>query len=693
MRSTNLRNSSASSPSVTGRWNQPGSEDTFRRECLLGAGYAIALVWLNVYICRELFWTPAGSMASMHGFWMALAERAQGAWFHLAWWPYWNGGMPFEFTYAPLVPAMMAVWVAIHGVSFAQAFNFVTGVVYVATPLALFAMAWVMTRSPGYGFFAALLYSLTAPTQLITTDRGWSLLNFWEARRLFLVAVWDDTPHLMAVALLPLAILLLWLSLRKPGLIYPAGAAMVIALATYASVFAPVAILLASICIVAALDRADWPRAIVRISMTGAFGYALAAAFLPPSLVLAMATSASGLFAAEGWTLGSLTALALVALGWAALWPWVARMKAPYSRFFTLFAYLISTIPVIDYWLHRHFLPQPGRYQFEMELAVSVALVFGIRPLIERASPWLKRAIVFLALALAAEQVVGQRQYAKTILRPIDLTRTIEYRVAMWTAQNLPGVRVMFPGSIAQWADAFAPVTQLSGGSWSIAANPVQQLGLAAVLGGGDTAERDARVSLAWLQAYGVGAIAVSGPQSPEFWKPYAHPSKFEGVLPVLWRESDTTIYRVPQRSSSLARVIPESALVRRAPASVGDLAEIERYAEAVEDPSLPAADFEWEGRNRIKIHASAATGEAISVQVTYDPGWHASVNGRAVPLHRDALGLMWLRPECSGPCETDLEYTGSFELRLCRWISAAAIASLFVAPIVILIRRRRPVK
>ena len=84
----------------------------------------------------------------------------------------------------------------------------------------------------------------------------------------------------------------------------------------------------------------------------------------------------------------------------------------------------------------------------------------------------------------------------------------------------------MLPGSIARWANAFTGIVQFSGSSWSKAINPVQQLGVDAVYNGGQTPGEDARVSLAWLKAYGVGAVAISDPPSRAYWKPYAHPAK-----------------------------------------------------------------------------------------------------------------------------------------------------------------------
>src|SRR5215471_5451111 len=112
--------------------------------------YAVALLWINFYIARDLFSARAGFMNSMHGFWIALAERAQGAWFHATWWPYWDFGMPFEFTYPPLVPALTAAWAAVRHAPFDTAFFSVTCLFYCLAPLMLFWMAYRLTGAAGY---------------------------------------------------------------------------------------------------------------------------------------------------------------------------------------------------------------------------------------------------------------------------------------------------------------------------------------------------------------------------------------------------------------------------------------------------------------------------------------------------------------------------------------------------------------
>jgi len=649
-----------------------------KREYTLAAIYSLVLIWINYYICREIFRTPTDSMASMHGYWIAMAERAEGSWFHLSWWPYWGCGMPFGFAYAPLVPALTAIWGALRHVPLGIAFNALTGAIYIATPVSLFLMAWILTRSPGYSFAAAAFYSLTSITQIIVPDPPFSWLNIWQAWRFTVVILWDETPHLTAVTLLPPAILLVWLSMVRPRWFYQAGAAVLIALATYASAFAPIGVMMACICVIAALDPARRGEYIRRLAGIGIAAYALAAATLPPSLITAMRSSAQSRY--EGWNIGSFTAIALLFLGWAIVWIFARRIKTAPLRFFVLFAYLTAAIPILAMGLNRSFLPQPRRYRLEAEMALVLAIVFGLRPLLEKIPRVVKAGIAVAALALAIEQVDTDRLYAKVLLKPPDIESTIEYRASLWADRNLPGVRIMLPGSIAEWAADFAPIDQFAGGSWSQDPNPIHPLALEAVFHGGTTPESDARVSLLWLKAYGVSAVAVSTPGGMEYWKPYAFPHKFDGVLPALWSEGGVTFYRVPQRSTALAHVVPAAAVIRRAPLTGADTAEIERYDAALDDASLPLATFEWIGRNQIRINSTATAGQAISVQVSYHPGWHAKAGGRNIAIHRDGLGLMWL--ESPGPAEIILDYDGGLELRLCRAITYAAI--LFLLTMVI---------
>jgi hypothetical protein len=647
-------------------------------EGIRAAGYAALLLWLNAYVCREMFTRYTPHMNSMQGFWIAMA-RLGGGWFHSEWWRYWDCGAPLEFVYAPLVPALSAWVAAVRGIPADVGFQTVSGLIYCLGPVTLFVMAWLLTRAPGYAFAAAALYSLTAPSQLFLPDAQFSLQHFWDARRLYLMVVWDETPHMAALAILPLVILFLSLSIRTRRPVYYAFTALAIAVSALASDFGPVLAAMVSLCLLFVLRREDWARNLLVTAAIGLFSYAICCPFLSPSNILAIGSASNG-GGGGSWTIGSFTALAIMATGWALLWHYLPRWTRDWRlQFFALFAWLTGSVPLMFTYLNRQFILEPGRYKVEMEFSLSLLAIFAARPVFARIPRPLRACFLFLFVALAAEQIVAQRKFAKAVLAPVDATQTIEYRASIWARDHLPGIRVFMPGSIGKWTDAFTNIEQFAGGSWSVAYNPIQQRANEGIYNGGDTPEQDARVAIAWLKAYGTGAIAVSGPHSQELWKGFGHPKKFDGILPALWSEDDVTIYRVPLRSDSLAHVVPLSALVRRAPSGPRDTGDVEKYGAALEDRSLPAAESRWEGRNRMHISAVAGPGQAVSVQVTYYPGWHAKANGISRPIQADGLGLMWLQPGCHGPCDVQLEYDGGTELLICRLLSAVALAALVV--------------
>ena len=106
-----------------------------------------------------------------------------------------------------------------------------------------------------------------------------------------------------------------------------------------------------------------------------------------------------------------------------------------------------------------------------------------------------------------------------------------------------------------------------------------------------------------------------------------------------------------------------------------GDIAvlELRGYVAALENPAA-SASFEWRGPNRAAIRARLEPGQVIATQVTYDPGWRASVNGATRAVYRDGIGFMAVRAQCAGECEIELDYDGGIEAKLCRAASLGAL-------------------
>jgi hypothetical protein len=647
---------------------------------LVAAAFAFALFCLNAYICRDAFSVEyTDAMNSMHGFWIAMAKLANVHWYRPRWWPYWYLGMPFEYTYAPLVPGLTAAIARLSHISAARAFHIVSGGVYCFGPVSLYLMARQLTGRMVWSFIAGVVYSLSAASELVLPDAGYSIRHWGDARRLYLCFVWDEVPHQLGLALVCLAILFFARALegRKIGSFVWAG--LFVSLSIAASAFGASALVLFTACLLATCQTANLKRNLALVALCGVLGYLVICPYVPPSLIAATRAN-SQLFEHSSWNWLSLAALAVTA-GIAALL-WFAARRAPwYLRFFLLIAWLGFAIPAMEWKWHVHFIPQPLRYKVELELTLVLLLVFAGAFFIDRLPRAARAVLALVLLGPVTLHVISHRRFGENVLQSADVTKTIEYQVAMWVESNLPGERVFAPGSIAQWLNAFTRVPQLTGGSFPTAPN-ASQLRLWSELIG----YPDPHLSRLWYKAYGVGAVIVAGRNSPEFWQPHPHGHMFDGVLPLVWDERDTQIYAVP-RSRTLAHAIPNASLVTAIPASQSDSTQLVRYVAALDAAGADAA-FRWLREGRARIHAAMRPGQVLSVQVAYSRGWKATASGRTIPVGKDGLGQIVLEPPAPGNYDIELLYGADREAILCRILSAATL--LGVAATVIWGRRRR---
>jgi hypothetical protein len=592
------------------------------------------LVWINGYVCRNWLFHPTAHMETLDGVWTAVARLGEG-WWSPSWWPYWGCGMPFEFTSTPLIPAMTALAAGLGNLPHQMAYQWVAAFFYCAAPLVLFAFACSVTGTAGFSFLAALFFSLLSPAQALAPEQSFLPAGFFEPHRFHLQVFRDATP--ICAALVFVLLFVLFLDRRRH-----VPAALALALAMLAT---PFAVVLAAI-------GAGSPAAVKgkggRAALAaGLLALALAARWLTPSVW----SAAIGSAAAYVWSFGTLTAVSAAAAGWMAL-------TGRRVHVFTLLAWGFGAIPLCAAWLVRSPVPYAAAFRIPMDAAFALAAVFAARPWIERLPRSGQGALALAGLALAAEQIVTHRRLAKDALFPVDVKKTVEYR----TAGRLPPGRAMLPAGIANWANAFTDVEQVSGAGFRY--NPAIEMALESVYHSART-PLEARGTLAWAKSYGAATVVLPRVEL------------FDGMLPRLWDEKGAAAYGGGLPATSLAWVVPENALVRRRPARALDSAEVERFTA----PTACAALFEWRGRNAAQVRADVTAGEVVSIRVSHHPGWHAFIEGKRVPLRRDGLGLMWLRAERSGPATIVLQYDGGWELRLCRWLSVTAGAlALWIA-------------
>jgi len=539
------------------------------------------------------------------------------------------------------------------------------------------ALFWLVHRLSGsrtQALFAALAWSLFSPSYFLIPEVHHDAVHFFDVRRFQVLLEYGEGPHIASMTFMLVALACLDAAVRKGGVWRWLLCSAALAATVLCDWIGGFALAVCVLCYLLARGR-GWLRA----AGAGGYAYLLVSPWIPPSTIAVIAFNAQFLggqfITPHHWLYAGLFALALAGLVWT-----LGRARAPLEiRFAVLLAASFTGMVIGWYWLRIAVVPQPSRYQLEFDLALCM-LGVAVGERLARFLPPRLRLVVGCALALACVPfTLDLREVTLPLVKAIDIRRTIEWRTAHWIDGHLSGARVYAPGSIAFWFNAFSDVAQLSGGFDQGDLQPTMPGVRYQILVGPDGA-----VARDWLRIYGCDAVIVSGPASQEQFKPYVYPRKYEGVLPVVWRESDVTIYAVPRRSRSLAHVVRRADLAPRFPPDASRLAELHPFLAALDDPGLPEATFQWLGTRKARIAADLRPGYLIAVQVAYHSGWSARVNGDARRVWGDPLGLMIVEPRCDGPCVVDLAYDGGLEMtffRVLSWLCLVAAAGAAVFP------------
>lgn len=636
---------------------------------------ALILLIVNIAVAWPLFHVEYLSQTGTgEPLTLAYARYARDHWPDLGWCRFWYAGMPFQNAYVPALHLTVAALSYFAHLSVARAFHLVVASMYSLGPVMLFFMAFRLTRTATWSFIAALLYSLISPSAFLVPEIRNDLGSLFWDQRLHTMVVYSDNPHVSALALLPLAILALDLALERRKPVFYVFAAL--ALATVALTNVPGAIALASAVIAYGLSspHGDWLRRWARIAAVGALAYAYAVPWLPPSTILTTQADAQTTDPSHKFNPRHLAYLAaLIAGTWILSRLFSAARVPTYLRFFLLFFFYMAAITLGHYWLGITLLAEPHRFHLAMEIGFILSLVFTVRLLLDR---WavLRTPCAVLFAMLCVFQFVEYRAYGRHLIHGIDITQTSEYKTAHWFDQHMRDSRVMVPGSETFWLNVFTDTPQLTGCCMQsvITQNiPIANYGITTDL----TAENRAfDTSLLWFKALGVRAVAVSGPRSTEVYKPFLHPHKFDGRLPVLWRDGDDVIFEVPWRYYSLAHALEPADMVPRTPIHGVDTAPLIPYVAAIDRPDAPDLQMRWPDNETAVISGNLRPNQIVSVQETGHFGWHATVNGAPRRVFTDKLGFLAVVPNCNGNCTIQLHYDGGTEMKAAHWVSAAAL-------------------
>jgi hypothetical protein len=640
-------------------------------------GLALALFLGNLWLVRGLLTVEyLRHMGSIEGARIALSRWMLENWRDLSWFPLWYGGIPFENAYLPLWHAMVAALAAVTGFTPAHAYHVAIAVAYALGPVTLFLLVLRMTGSNAYSTATALFYSLLSPSAFLVPVLAQDMGSVWRPRRLQDLVLYGEGPHVAALTLLPLVLILLIVAFERRRPIWWLLAALGISSVLLTNWLGTAELILMAAAWLLAYPEKPWWKPWLGAAGLVAGAYAIASPWIPPGAVWAFVHSEE--FRAGGYTsqpANTLLALAAAITGLLLLLRLFRRWRAPASlRFAILFLYPTFLITMSSIASDPGLMPHRLRFHLVMEMGIALLLGVGAGLATERLPSQWKRYAACVLLAWCSFPAARYAAHAGRLIQPVDIGGTVEYQEAKWLQERVAGGRVFVPGSIRFFLNAFTDVPQFAGGFDPGVVNPLWTHVNYQILSGENAGLREGEIAILWLKAFGVDAVAVSGPKSREAYRDYRNPLKFDGLLSEAWRDGDDVIYRVPRRSAGLAHVVRRGDLPARRPVNGIDVEPVRPYVSALEDASRPLATLTWRSRHEAVISARIEKAEILSVQISYHPGWKASVDGRPRRVYGDNLGQLVVEPECDGACTVALEYNGSIESALARLASIGTL-------------------
>lgn len=559
---------------------------------------------------------------------------------HFGWQPLWYCGTRADYIYPPALRYGTALISWLGHVPPVRAYHLYVAVFYVAGIVSVYWLVRIGSESRGSALLASAAAALLSPSFLLLPEARHDS-GYLVPQRLHTLMNWGEGPHASSLALLPFALAAVWAALRTGKRVPFAGAAILCALVVATNFYGATSLAILYPIAVWSIWLCDRPAGLwLRAAAVPVLAWGLSAFWLTPSFVRITAENLR-LVSLPGNTSSKVFFVAAMALF--GLFSFRTSHRVPQHAWtvFVTGAAAAFTVWVLGFYaLNLRITGEPARLVSEVDLVLILLSAEILRRLWGNAALRLPLALlVFTAFYPAVRYI----RHAWSPFPPArNLTNVYQYRIAEWVHSHLPGARVFSTGTVRFWFDDWFDNAQPWGGSDQGVLNQSLPgpLYLAAH-------EDRAEVAVLWLQALGTDAMVVPGPKSPEPYQDYVRPEQFRGVLPVLTEEfPGTAIYAIPRVHAGIVRVVNRAAIDRVGElgrtASIFSVAQLREYVSVIEEPAQPPAALAWHGTDEFEIDATAARGQSILVQESWDPAWRADENG--IPLSvrvEHAMGFM----------------------------------------------------
>jgi len=560
-------------------------------------------------------------------------------------------GLGADYVYPPGLRYGTAILTKLLHTSPPRAYHIYIAVFYVLGILAVYFMVRIGNGSRLFAWLAAAGTALLSPSFLFlpeyVKDSG-----YLAPQRLHALITYGEGPHISALSALPyvFAAALLWMRKANPAWI--AASAIAAAVVVTNNFYGATALaILFPILTWGCFVSKPSVKLMAGLVSIGALAYGLTAWWLVPSYIRVTSENLK-LVAEQGnsWSVALLIVVVLVFV--AVTWKLPARFKSSYGLFVWGGFLFLSLYVMGHQFFHFQVAGESSRIIPEFDLFFILAAIEILRWLWNwkpaKGPVWLPRVAVGLIVVASCWNVP---YYVKRAYLPFPEDHywrdRVEYKTTKWIKENLPGRRVLATGSIRFWYDAWFDLPQLDGGSQQGVLNLNIVRSQPRMMWGNDM-----ELVRLWLKALGTDVAVIPQEKSKELYHDVA-----PELLP-LWRKEfpvlrddgeGNVFYRVDRRVPGIVRIVDAGGLKGLTPVPAQDeRIPLRNYVNAIEaEPRAPGSSDRLKmarpSPDEIRLQATLEHGEAVLVQESFDPAWHAYSNGKPVPIEKDPIGFMLL--------------------------------------------------
>ena len=291
------------------------------RKNAISAGYAIALLLINILVVNRLFNLDYSAyLESNEGTFIAIAKKIAAAPGDLLWWPSWDCGLPFQNTYLPFLHLVVGAYCRLTGFSPSLSFHQVCATFFCLAPISVYVMARGITGKTHASFLVALIFSLFSPCAWLVPAIARDMGSVNHLRRLQILAYYGEGPHTASLALFPLALLFLYWSLVRDGLRYRVLAGVFVAFTVLANAFGVVILGVVVLCLsVTVRTNRFWRNGLLLLAIC-LMAYVWISPLAPPSVLEAIRANSPTVGGDYRFTVRSLMGVLAIVLGGTGLW-------------------------------------------------------------------------------------------------------------------------------------------------------------------------------------------------------------------------------------------------------------------------------------------------------------------------------------------------------------------------------------